>query len=132
VGVLLLIFFSTSTTTIVTLEIAFDFADVFGATLGREDRCHDSGSLRYLRGHRHRRHRTGHHLPQADRLAGRRVDKALKKVAQQPDQRQIGGRHREMRELVGRDPLSVWPSRGRGVPAHLRQAKTGIRRWNFS
>ena len=33
VGVLLLIFFSTSTTTIVTLELAFDFADVFGATL---------------------------------------------------------------------------------------------------
>jgi hypothetical protein len=33
VGVLLLIYFSTSTTTIVTLELAFDFADVFGATL---------------------------------------------------------------------------------------------------
>ena len=32
----------------------------------------------------------------------------------------------------GMTHFSAWPSRGRGRPLHLRQAKTGISRWNFS
>ena len=33
---------------------------------------------------------------------------------------------------TGATHFSAWPSRGCGVPFHLRQAKTGISRWNVS
>ena len=122
-GELLLICFSASTTTIVTLELRSHFADVFGATLAAEDRCHDRGGLRCLHGHRHRRHRTGHHLPQADRLGAAGVTDDLKKVAQQPDQRQVGRRHRVNGRARCRNPVQRLALARRGRAGQLRQRR---------